>query len=89
MTSKLKSLLERAETWSETEQEELAEPAAEIESLTGVYVISDDEWADLQEGLAQADRRDFASMKPLPQPTNATVYEGRYDPRIGGSRQDI
>jgi hypothetical protein len=26
-----------------------------------VYVISDDEWADLQEGLAQADRREFVS----------------------------
>jgi hypothetical protein len=62
MTSKLKTLLERAETWSETDQKELAEHAAEIESRrTGVYVISDDEWADLQEGLAQADRREFVS----------------------------
>ena len=62
MTSKLKTLLERAEAWSETDQKELAEHAAEIESRrTGVYVISDDEWADLQEGLAQADRREFVS----------------------------
>jgi hypothetical protein len=62
MTSKLKTLLEHAETWSETDQKELAEHAAEIESRrTGVYVISDDEWADLQEGLAQADRREFVS----------------------------
>jgi hypothetical protein len=62
MTSKLKTLLEHAETWSETDQKELAEHAAEIESRrTGVYVISDDEWADLQEGLAQANRREFVS----------------------------
>ncbi len=26
---------------------------------TGVYVVSDEEWADLQEGIAQADRREF------------------------------
>jgi len=62
MKPKLKSLLERVEAWSETEQAELAEHAAEIESRrAGVYEISDEEWADLQEGLAQADRREYVS----------------------------
>ena len=60
MTPKLKNLLERAETWPETDQDELAELAAEIESRhSGVYVLSDREWADLQEGIAQADRGEF------------------------------
>jgi hypothetical protein len=60
MILKLKNLLERAETWPETDQEELAELAAEIESRhSGVYVLSDREWADLQEGIAQADRSEF------------------------------
>jgi len=66
MNSKLKTLLERVETWSATDQEELAEHAAAIESRrTNVYVISDDEWSDLQEGLAQADRREFASDEQI------------------------
>ena len=66
MTPKLKSLLERAEAWPETDQEELAEHAAEIESRhTGTYVISQEEWADLQEGLAQGDRREFVSDEAI------------------------
>jgi hypothetical protein len=43
-----------------TGPDELAEYAREIEARrTGVYVLSDGEWADLQEGIAQADRGEF------------------------------
>jgi hypothetical protein len=41
VTPKLKNLLERAEAWSETDQEQLAEHAAEIEGRrTGIYLIT-------------------------------------------------
>ncbi len=66
MTPKLKTLLERAETWPETDQDEFAAIAQTFaddveERRTGVYVISDDEWADLQQGVEQADRCEFVS----------------------------
>jgi predicted transcriptional regulator len=60
MRSTTKKLLEQVASWPEQDQEELAEYAREIEARrTGVYVVSDDEWADLQEGIAQADRGEF------------------------------
>jgi hypothetical protein len=60
MTPTTKSLLEQVSSWPEQDQEELAEYAREIEARrTGVYVLSDEEWADLQEGIAQADRGEF------------------------------
>ncbi len=60
MTPKLKNLLERAETWPETDQEELADLAAEIESRrSGVYVLTGEEWDAVQEGIAEADRGEF------------------------------
>ena len=55
-----KTLLEQVASWPEQDQAELVEYAREIEArCTGVYVVSDEEWADLQEGIAQADRREF------------------------------
>jgi len=58
MTAKaLKDVLQRAEAWPQEDQDALAEFAREIEARrSGVYVLSDEEWADLQEGIAQADR---------------------------------
>ena len=62
MIAKLKNLLERAETWPETDQEELAEAARKIEARrTGVYRLSDEEQIEIQAGLAEADRGAFAS----------------------------
>jgi predicted transcriptional regulator len=62
MTPKLKNLLNRAESWPENDQDELADIAREIEARrTGVYVLSDDEREAVEEGLAQADRGEFAS----------------------------
>lgn len=60
MSPSTKTLLEQVAWWPEQDQNELAEYAREIEARrTGVYVLSDDEWEDLQEGLAQADRREL------------------------------
>lgn len=61
MTPTTKTLLEKVSSWPERDQEELAEYAREIEARrAGVYVLSNEEWADLQEGIAQADRGEFA-----------------------------
>jgi predicted transcriptional regulator len=58
--STTKKLLDQVASWPEQDQDELAEYAREIEARrTGVYVVSDEEWADLQEGIAQADRGEF------------------------------
>ena len=60
MRSTTRKLLDQVASWPERDQEELAEYAREIEARrTGVYVVSDEEWADLQEGIAQADRGEF------------------------------
>ena len=58
----LKDVLEQAETWPKQDQEELAEYAREIQArLTGVYIMSTEERAAVQRGLAQADRGEFMS----------------------------
>ena len=60
MTPSTKTLLERVASWPEQDQDELAEYACEIEARrTGIYVLSDEEWAYLEEGIAQADRREL------------------------------
>ena len=60
MSPATKTLLEQVASWPEQDQDELAEYAREIEARrTGVHVLSDEEWADLQEGIAQANRREF------------------------------
>jgi hypothetical protein len=62
MSPATKTLLEQVSSWPQQDQDELAEYAREIEARrTGVYVLSDEEWAALQEGIAQADRREFVS----------------------------
>jgi hypothetical protein len=62
MTPLAKNLLDRVASWPDEDVAELNELAREIESRrTGVYMISDDEWADLQEGVSQADRKEFVS----------------------------
>jgi hypothetical protein len=62
MTPLAKNLLDRVASWPDEDVTELDELAREIEARrSGIYVLSDDEWADLQEGLGQADRKEFAS----------------------------
>lgn len=63
MNAQLKHLLEVAESWSEADQEELIAYAREIEARRGgVYVLSDDERAAIEEGLAQAGRGDLYEL---------------------------
>jgi hypothetical protein len=60
MTPSTEALLEQVASWPQQDQDEIAEYAREIEARrTGIYVLSDEEWADLQEGIAQADRDEF------------------------------
>ena len=62
MIAILKQLLPRMETWSEEDQAAVAEFAREIEAeRTGVYEMSGDERQAVEEGLAEADRGEFAS----------------------------
>jgi len=62
MNAQLKHLLQAAESWSEADQEELIAYAREIEARrSGVYVLSDDERAAIDEALAEADRGEFAT----------------------------
>jgi hypothetical protein len=52
MTTISKEILRRVETWPQEDQEELAEVAREIEARRrGVYVLSDEERAALDEAL--------------------------------------
>lgn len=62
MNAQLKHLLEVAESWSEADQEELIAYAREIEARRhGVYVLSADERAAIEEGMAEIERGEFAS----------------------------
>jgi hypothetical protein len=66
MTPLAKTLLDRVASWPDEDVAELDELAREIEARrTGVYVIGDDEWADLQEGIRQAERKEFVSDEVL------------------------
>lgn len=62
MISALKQMLQTIESWPPEDQQALAEAAREIEAeRTGVYVMSPEEESAVEEGLAQADRGEFAS----------------------------
>lgn len=66
MTPSLKDLLKRAEERPESYQEELVETAREIESRrTGMYVLDDREWREIQQGIADADRGEFVSDEEI------------------------
>jgi hypothetical protein len=66
MTPLAKNLLDRVASWPDEDVAELEELAREIEARrTGVYVISEAEWADLQEPLRQADRKEFVSDEDI------------------------
>lgn len=62
MIKALEAVLSRAATWPKEAQEELVRLASEIElSHQGVYRLSAEERAAIEEGLAQADRGEFVS----------------------------
>ena len=62
MTINLKNVLARAETWSEQDQEELAQVALEIEARRhGLYRASPEELKEIDEALAEVERGEIAS----------------------------
>ena len=61
-TKELASILERVENWPEAAQRQLAEIALEIEQdLGGEYKATPEELAAIDEGIAAADRGEFAT----------------------------
>lgn len=66
MSPTAKKILEKVASWPEEDQEELAEIAREIEAhRTGVYVLSDDEQAAVDEGLSQLRRGEFVPEQEM------------------------
>lgn len=60
MINRLKEALQQAEAWPDEDQAELAGYAREIQAeRDGIYVMTDDERAAVEEGLAQARRGEF------------------------------
>ena len=60
MTSKLKEVLARVETWPKKVQDKALQSLLIIEARrTRTYHLSADEWEDMQESLGQADRGEF------------------------------
>ena len=60
MINRLKEALQQAEAWPDEDQAELAEYAREIQAeRDGIYVMTDEERAAVEEGLAQAKRGEF------------------------------
>ena len=71
-----RKLIERVANWPEEDVAELEEAAREIEARrSGVYVLSDEEWADLQEGMAEADRGESCPTMSWRKLTNAIAHE--------------
>jgi len=68
MTPLTQNLLDRVASWPYEDVAELEELAREIEARrTGVYIINETEWVDLQESLRQADCREFVSDELMEQ----------------------
>ena len=62
MIATVKNLAEEIASWSKPDQEELLAVAREIEARrTGIYEITAEEWADLQEDIAQAVCRELVA----------------------------
>lgn len=65
-TQHLKNLLERAETWPEEDQEELAQLARDIEARrSGVYHATAEELDAIDEALGQVARGEVASKEGI------------------------
>ena len=66
VSRQLKEVLARAETWPAALQEKAVQTLLALEAEgTGVFHITDEVWADMEVGLAQAERRAFVSEGDL------------------------
>jgi len=65
--SEIQAILERLPTWPEDKQELALELLKWIEAkdLEDDFELSAEDWADLEEGLAEADRGEFVSEEEL------------------------
>jgi hypothetical protein len=71
MRSLAESLLDRLAAWPDEDLLELDELAREIEARrSDIYAISDAEWRDLQEGILQADRKEFVAESVVTEANN-------------------
>ena len=62
----VKAVLDRVLTWSQEEQEMAAETLLLIEPRRGeLYHPDDEEWAAIEEGLAQVERGEFATDEEM------------------------
>jgi predicted transcriptional regulator len=62
----INAVLERVRTWPEEQQAYAAEVLLLIEAQDGTPLrLSDDEWAAIQEGNAQAERGEFVSDEEM------------------------
>jgi hypothetical protein len=58
----IRAVFERAQAWPDDRLEEAALCLLALERLgTGVYILSDEERADVPEGMAEAERGEFAT----------------------------
>jgi predicted transcriptional regulator len=59
----VKEILERVLTWPQERQQDAAELLLALEAREGeLYDLDDDEWAAIEEGLAQAKRGEFVEV---------------------------
>lgn len=66
MINALKRMLPAIENWPAEDQEALAKAAREIEAArAGHYLMTPEEEAAVLEGLAEAERGDFASAEEM------------------------
>jgi hypothetical protein len=66
MNKKLETLLELVSAWPEAAQDELMKSIAEIDARhIGVYRLSDDEKAAIEEALAAVDRGEIATDEEM------------------------
>jgi len=58
----IEAILERVRTWPEDRLEDVAKVLLEMEAANEhVAELTAEDWADLEQGLAEADRGEFAS----------------------------
>lgn len=55
----IRAILERVLDWPADRQEDAAAVLLEMEAANEHFELTDEDWADLEQGLAEADRGEF------------------------------
>jgi len=61
----IEAVLERVKTWPEDRQEDAAAVLLEMEAANEDVELTDEDWADLEEGLAEADRGELVPEEEM------------------------